>query len=1028
MIEKLIDFALSQRLVTISLAVLWIACGIFSVVYLPVDSFPDVSNVQVQIITEPETMPTEEVEPLVTFPIETALNGLPHIETIRSNSSFGLSVVTAIFDDSTDVYWARQLVQQRLNNVKLPPEVPDPNLGPVISTFSNVLNYHLTSKTHSLTELRTIQDWQIALPLRSVAGVGNVVTYGGYEKEYQVFIRPSSLRSYGLTVKGVADAIAANNQNAGGKFVEQAGEEIVVRGIGRIESIADINQIVLKSTNGTPVKVSQVADVRIGPAFRRGAASVNGADESVTGMILARKGANSKEVVQNVLRKLEQLKADLPEGVELHTYYDQSNLVDHTIDTVREVLTVSSGLVIVVLFGILFKIRCALIVAVIIPMSLLFSFILMKFSGLSANIMTLGAVDFGVIVDAGVVMVENIFRHLAEQPGTLSNQQRAHIVKLAAEEVGRPIVFSIFIIMAVFVPLFALSGIEGRMFHPLALTYLYALLGALTASLGLIPLLCSIFLSGKQVERPHHLLEWLREHLRPILFGAFKKPLMTTGIAFAVLVSSLCLIPFLGSEFVPTLDEGSILLRVKQGPSVSLTESRRVISDLEKMLLRYQPVETVVARIGRSGQGSDLEGVDNADVYIGLKPKDQCQMTKSQLVERMSKDLSNLPGLKFSFSQPIADMIDDLVSGVRADVAVKVFGENVKAIDDTAAKIEEICRTTRGARDVQREHLLGLPELTIKLNRQEIARYGLNVNDILNIVRIAIAGEVVSEVIETPRHFGLMVRFPLQERENIDDIRNIMVDTPSGAQIPMKQLADVSPENGIIMMNREDGNRRTAVLCNVRERDLGSFVAELQGRVDKEIKLSKGTRIVWGGQFENQQRAMNRLAIVVPIVLMLIFVLLFASMGSAGNACLVMLNVPFALVGGIVALFVTHQVLSVPAVVGFIALFGVAVQNGVILTTYIMQKEREGMTALEAAELAAEVRLRPVMMTALVAIVGFTPLLLSQGTGAEVQRPLATVVIGGLISATPFTLILLPTLYVTLMKYRAAKVEKAMHR
>ena len=453
MIEKLINFALSQRLLTVSAAALWIACGIFSVINLPVDSFPDVSNVQVQIITEPETMPTEEIEPLVTFPIQNALNGLPHIETVRSNSSFGLSVVTAIFDDNTDVYWARQLVQQRLSNLKLPPEVPHPELGPVVSTFSNVLNYYLTSTSHSLTELRTIQDWQIALPLRAVPGVANVVSYGGFEKEYQVLLKPASLRAYGLTVKKVADAIAANNENAGGKFIEQAGEEIVIRGIGRIETIEDIKDIVLKSIGGTPVRLSQVADVTIGAAFRRGSASINGNEESVTGMVLTRKGANSKEVVEKVLEKLKQIQSDLPAGVTIQTYYDQANLVDRTIETVKEVLTISSGLVVAVLFALLLNIRCSLIVTIIIPMSLLFSFALMKLTGLSANIMTLGAVDFGVIVDAGVVMVENIFRQLAADSIDHERSRRLEIVELAAKEVGKPIIFSICIIMAAFVPL-----------------------------------------------------------------------------------------------------------------------------------------------------------------------------------------------------------------------------------------------------------------------------------------------------------------------------------------------------------------------------------------------------------------------------------------------------------------------------------------------------------------------------------------------------------------------------------------------
>lgn len=1023
MTEKLIEFALKQRFFLVSLMLLWIVVGIFSVTKLPVDSFPDVSNVQVQIITEPETMPTEEIETLVTFPIENALNGLPQIKQIRSNSSFGLSVVTAIFDDGTDVYWARNLVQQRLTIVQLPPEVPTPILGPVISTFSNILNYYVTSDRRSLTELRTLQDWQIGLGLRTVPGVANVVSYGGYEKEYQVLVSPPLLRAYGLTVKQVADSVAANNENAGGKFIEQAGEEIIIRGLGRIQNVEDIKDIVLKSVNGVPVKVSQVAEVRIGDAFRRGAASINGNEEAVTGMVFARKGANSKEVVELVRHKIKEIQSELPDDVKIEIYYDQSQLVDRTIHTVQEVLTISSGLVVAVLFALILDIRCSLIVAVVIPMSLLFSFTLMRQTGLSANLMTLGAVDFGVIVDAGVVMVENIFRHLIEAKSAGRKSDTLAIVTEAAKEVGRPILFSIGIIISVFIPLFALEGIEGRMFQPLALTYIYALVGALIVSLTLIPVLCYFFLRGNLVEKEHKPLSWLREFLRPILQRTFAHPYVVWGAATGLLLASLCLVPFLGSEFVPTLDEGSILLRLKLAPSVSLTESRRINSNIERILMQFEPVNVIVARIGRSGQGSDLDGVDNADIHIGLKPKSEWKMTKEQLVNSMAHRLSEIPGLICNFAQPIADMIDDLVAGIRADLGIKIFGNDPQTIDRIASQIQAVTSTVRGASDVQRELIIGLPQLNIKLKRNIIARYGLNVKDVLEIVRIAIAGKVVSEVIETPKHFGLMVRFPILYRKNIDEIKAIMVDTPAGARIPMEQLADIEVERGLVMINRENGKRRTAVLCNVRGRDLGSFVEELQRRVAKEVELPKGYRIVWGGQFENQQRAMARLSIVVPIVLLIIFVLLFASFGSLRNAALVMLNVPFAAIGGIVALFVSHEILSVPAVIGFIALFGVAVQNGVIMVSYIMQQEVAGHDTRTAAELGAEVRLRPVLMTALVAIVGFAPLLLSHGTGAEVQRPLATVVIGGLLTATPFTLILLPTLYVAFNKNRRARPE-----
>ncbi|MBS1954252.1 MAG: efflux RND transporter permease subunit [Cyanobacteria bacterium SZAS-4] len=993
--------------------------GVWSMFNLPVDSFPDVSNVQVQIITEPEKMATEEIEQLVTLPIEMGLNGLPNVTQIRSNSSFGLSVVTAIFDDSTDVYWARNIISQRLLQMELPEGVPKPVLGPVTSTFSNVFNYYLTSDKHDLTELRTIQDWNVARSLRAVPGVGNVVTYGGFVKQYQVMCSPLTLKSYGLDVKDLVDALRANNTNAGGNFIEQGGEEIIIRGLGRINTIEDISDIVLKSVRGTPVKVGQVAEIKIGPAFRRGSGSINGQGETVTGMVLTRKGVNTKNVVERVKNRIEEIRKELPEGVTLTAYYDQTELVDKTIETVKEILLFSGGLVIIVLTAILLDIRSSVIVAVVIPLSLLFSFILMKVTGLSANLMTLGAVDFGVIVDASVVMVENIFRRLAdatEHQETIKDTLQ--IVLEGAQEVGRPIVFAISIIIAVYLPLFTLEGIEGKMFHPLALTFIYALVGALLFSLTIIPVLCFWTMKGKIVERQNPVMEWVRGGCAVLLQKSLHNPRVTITISLVALVASLCLLPLLGSEFLPELDEGSILLRTKLSPSVSHTESRRIATVVEKVLKKYPEVEVVVSRIGRSGMGGDLEGIDNADVYIGLKPKSEWTTThdKEELVNRMAKDLNEIPGLIYSFSQPIADMVDDLVAGIKADLGIKIFGDNLETIDKISDRIEKVVEKIPGAADMQREHILGLPQLNIKLKRNVIARYGLNVADIQQVIETAIAGRVVTEVLEDTKRFGLLVRFPESYRDSPEDISSIMIDTPSGGRVPLKQLADVDVERGTVMVNREDGQRRTAVLANVRGRDLGSFVTEAQEKVAKEVTLPKGYRIVWGGQFESQQRAMARLTVVVPMVLLLIFILLFASFHSVRNAALIMLNVPFAMIGGIVALVVTRNPLSVPAIIGFIALFGVAVQNGVIMVSYIMQLQKRGVPVEEAAVEGANVRLRPVLMTALVAIVGLLPKIISSGTGAEIQRPLALVVLGGLVSATFLTLIVLPTVYALINK------------
>lgn len=1021
MIEKIIEFALTQRLLTVATVLGIAGLGIWAVLNLPIDSFPDVSNVQVQIITDCETMATEEVENLITFPIENGLNGLPKVNKIRSNSSFGLSVVTVIFDDDTDVYWARNVVMQRLTQIELPEWAPKPLLGPVVSTFSNVYDYYLQSDHHDLTELRTIQDWYVARRLRAVPGVGNVVSYGGYVKQYQVLVQPHVLKGYGLTIKDVVDALAANNINAGGNFIERGGEEIIIRGLGRIQNLSDISNIVLKTVRGTPVKVGQVAEVVVGPAFRRGSASMNGGGEAVTGIVLTRKGVNTKAVVDKVRERIEEIKKELPDGVTLQPYYDQTELVEKTIETVKEILLFSGGLVIVVLTAILLHIPSALIVAVIIPLSLLFSFVLMKYTGLSANLMTLGAVDFGVIVDAGVVMVENIFRHLNDATRSRGGSEPANrlaIIMDAAKEVGRPIVFAISIIVAVYLPLFTLEGVEGRMFHPLALTFIYALIGALLCSLTFVPVLCFWVLRGPIVEKHNPFLEGVRHVFQPALRRSMRHPTMTIIVSVAALVVSFCLVPFLGSEFIPSLDEGPILLRTKLSPSVAHTESRRIATLVEQTIMKFPEVEVIVSRIGRSGMGSDLEGVDNADVYIGLKPKSEWKTThdKEELVNQMAKELDGIPGLIYSFSQPIADMIDDLIAGIKADLGIKIFGDDLNTIDKLADEIQTVVSRVPGAADMQREHILGLPQMTIRLKRDVIARYGLNVADIQSIIETALAGKVVTDVVEGTKRFGLLVRLPLTYRDTVEDIESIMVDTPDGARVPLKQLADIELPRGTVMINREDGQRRTAVLANVRGRDLGSFVAEAQHRIASEVHLPKGYTIVWGGQFENQQRAMARLSLVVPVVLLLIFILLFASFNSLRNAGLIMLNVPFAMIGGIVALFISHQTLSVPAIIGFIALFGVAVQNGVIMVSYIMQLQQRGYNVSDAAVEGASVRLRPVLMTALVAIVGLVPKIISTGTGAEVQRPLATVVLGGLVSATVLTLIVLPTVYTLINK------------
>lgn len=955
MIEKLIAFSLSHRLLVSAATLAVIAAGIMAMLNLPVDSFPDVSNVQVQIITEPESMATEEVEALVTYPIENVLNGLPKVKKIRSSSSFGLSVVTAIFDDDTDVYFARNLIQQRLTSLSgmLPEHCPQPTLGPVISSFSQVYMYYLTSSHHDLTELRTIQDWDISRRLRSVPGVANVATFGGFVKQYQVIVNPRELHGYKVTLNELVSSISQNNDNAGGNFIEQSGEEVIIRGMGRIKSVEDIRNIVLKEVNGTPVTVGQVSRVVVGQAFRRGSASMNGDGEAVTGIVYTRKGVNTKAVVERVKEKVEEISHSLGSDVRMVAYYDQTELVDKTIETVKEILIFSGGLVIVVLTAILLHIPSALIVSIIIPLSLLFSFILMKYSGLTANLMTLGAVDFGIIVDAGVVLVENIFRHLARAHKEYGdNFDRLEVIKTASVHVAKPIVFSIGIIMSVYLPLFALEGVEGKMFHPLALTFMYALAGSLLASLTVIPVLCFWVMRGPVKERENPALTFVADRYLPLLNTAVANPKKILGVAVVALALSLAVFPWLGSEFIPSLDEGPILVRMKMPASISHTNSIGTVNNIERMLKTFPEVAVVVSRTGRAVTGPGLDGVDSTDTYISLHPKSKwtTARTKEQLVDMMAAKLHEIPGLMFSFSQPIADMVDDLIAGIRADLGIKIFGDDLKTLAGLAAKIESEVSKVQGAADMQHEHLLGLPELNIELKRPVLARFGLNTDDVLDIIRVALAGDRVTE--------------------------------------------------------------------------LGSFVAEAQSRVARNVHIPKGYKIIWSGQFENQERAMKRLSIVVPVVLVLIFVLLFASFNSFKNAGLIMLNVPFAMSGGILALFLSHQTLSVPAIIGFIALFGVAVQNGVIMVTYIMQLEQRGASIEEAVIRGAQTRLRPVLMTALVAVVGLLPKVLFQGTGTEVQRPLATVILGGLVTATALTLIVLPALYKMLNQGKGKK-EKA---
>ena len=1030
MIDKLITFALEQRFLVIVFTVLIIGLGIYSAKKLPIDAFPDVTNIQVQIITQAEGMAPTEVERLVSFPIEVTMTGLPKVTQVRSLSKIGLSVVTVVFEDDVDIYFARQLVFERLQGAKenLPSGV-DPEMGPISTGLGEIYQYVVGGDGYSLIELRTVQDWIIRLILRTVPGVTDVNSFGGFVKQYHVLINPQKLISHSLTLREVFDAVGRNNANAGGSFIEHNSEQYIVRGLGLIKTVDDLKNIVITSHDGTPIYVKDVADVTIGPEIRQGAVTKDGKGEVVTGITLMLKGASGREVVTNVKEKVQEIQKALPPGVTIKPFYDRTELVKRAIETVTKALEEGAIFIFLVLLLFLGNIRSALIVGAVLPLSVLFTFIMMERFKLSANLMSLGglAIGIGMLVDGAVVMVENVYRHLEENPEAKENI--LHTVLEAAKEVGRPIVFGISIIIVVFLPLFTLQGIEGKMFSPMAFTVSFALLGSLIFSLTVIPILCTFWLGegrsrfaninlfnrlGRLFESlSNRILSSLKNLYIPILRKALgRRKLVVVGAVIA-LILSLSLFPFIGTEFLPQLNEGSIAIQAFRLPSISLTESIEVSGEIERALIKFPEVETVVSKTGRAEIASDPMGVEISDILVNLKPQSEwtTATTNEELAQKMREELSFIPGVAYSFSQPIALRVDELISGVKAQIAIKLFGEDMDVLKNKADQIREVVSKIKGVEDLNVERVAGLQYLQIDIDRSQIARYGINVSDIQEIVETAIGGKVATEVFEGQRRFGVLVRFPEDVRKDVNTMKNILVSAPNGARIPLEQLARVYLEEGPAQISRENGQRRIVIECNVADRDIGSFVAEAQRRIASQVELPPGYFIDWGGQFENQQRAMARLYIVVPLVILLIFILLFSTFNSLKNALLIVMNIPFAVIGGILALFISGFYLSVSASVGFIALFGVAVLNGVVMVSYFNQLRREGVPLEEAIIRGAELRLRPVLMTALVASLGLIPMLLATGPGSEIQKPLATVVIGGLISSTILTLIVLPTLY-----------------
>jgi cobalt-zinc-cadmium resistance protein CzcA len=1021
MLKRLIDFHLDHRWFVLFGLIGIVAFGFYTMLQIPIEAFPDLTNNQVVVITEAPAMAPSEVEQLVTFPIETALMGMPKTLGIRSVSKLGLSMVTVVFEDSVATYFARQVVNERLQEVRSRlPEGLEPTLGPVATAFGEVYQYTLSGKGFSAMEMKTLHEWQIKNQLRTVPGVNEVNTWGGETREYHVEVDPARLQRYGLTLRSVYDRIRENNANFGGGFIEHASEQYTVRGLGRTQDATDLERIVLLARAGTPVLLRDVARVAVKPMPRQGAVTRDGQGETVSGMVIMLKGENGKQVIERVKAKLASMR--LPEGLKLAPFYDQSTVIDGTIHTVKKNLVEGGVLVVVVLLLFLGQIRAAFIVASVIPLSLLVGFIGMKAFGISANLMSLGAIDFGMIVDGAVVMMENSVRRL-QLPAVGANASPMERVRAAAHEVARPIVFGVAIIIAVYMPIFFLEDLEGRMFRPMAITVCSALIGSLIFALTVVPAATAVALGGKV--KAHHDPAWYRFlHARymAVLGWVMRHRALNLATSVVVLAVSLGSLAYIGTDFMPRLDEGSLLIQTRKLPGIALTDSVALSSRVENVVRKFPEVTGVVTKLGRPDLATEAMGIYEGDVYVLLKPREEwtTAATKEELVNRMARALEQVPGVAYNFTQPMAMRMDEVISGIKADVAVKIFGEDPRVLEQLAERALKVVSAVPGAADTQMELISGTAELRVEVDRAALARYGMNVSDVRDVMDAAISGEYVSDMIEGQRRFAIVLRLPDEYRKDPHALGELVLSAPAGERVELGQVANIQVARGPEVISREAGQRRIVVQANVRGRDLGSFVAEAQQRMDAAVPMPAGYSVVWGGQFENQKRATQRLMIVLPASVLIIFGLLFSTFNSVPQALLILLNVPFALVGGIAALWARGLTLNLSASVGFIALFGVAVLNGIVLVSSINGLRAQGLRVKEAIIEGASTRLRPVLMTALVASLGFVPMAVSQSSGAEVQRPLATVVIGGLITSTGLTLFLVPLVYPWFSKKDAA--------
>jgi heavy metal efflux system protein len=1030
MLARIIGFSIRQRWFVLAVVALLCALGVYSATKLPIDAVPDITNVQVQINTEAEGFSPLEAEQRITFPIETAISGIPKLAYTRSISRYGLSQVTVVFEDGTDTYFARQLVNERIQSAKsqLPPGI-EPQLGPLATGLGEIFMYAVEPKPgarkpdgseYTPSDLRTLSDWVVRPQMRTIPGVAEVNTIGGYARQYHVTPNPQQLASLKLSLTDIVEALEANNANKGAGYVERAGEQILIRVPGQAKDEADLSQIIVATRGGVPIRIGDVAEVVIGSELRTGAATENG-NEIVLGTIFMLTGENPRVVAQAAAERLEQATKSLPSGVVAHPLYDRTELVDRTIATVEKNLAEGALLVVVVLFLLLGNIRAALITAAVIPVAMLMTLTGMVQTRTSANLMSLGALDFGLIVDGAVIIVENCLRRLGEAQHRfgrlLDRDERFGLVASASAEVMKPSIFGVIIITVVYLPIFALTGIEGKTFHPMAITVVMALTAALLLALTLVPAAIAQFVTGRVEEKENRVMSWLNRQYAPLLDGTMKRGKLIIGGAVALVLLAGVGATRLGSEFIPNLDEGDIAMHALRIPGTSLSQAIKMQEALENRIRKFPEVERVFAKIGTADVATDPMPPSVADNFIMLKDRKDWpdpRKSRDQLVAELNKAVQQIPGNNYEFTQPVQMRMNELIAGVRSDVAVKLFGDDLDQLLESGGAVEEVVESIPGAEDVKIEQVTGLPVLAVTPKRDMLARYGINMSDVQDAVATATGGRAAGQVFEGDRRFDVVVRLPEELRTNVDALGSLPI--PIGGDgaagfVPLAQLADIELSVGPNQISRENGKRRAVITANVRGRDLGSFIAELRTKIDAEVTLPEGYYVEYGGTFEQLQSAATRLQIVVPLALLLIFGLLFTLFGSAKDAAIVFSGVPLALTGGVAALALRDIPMSISAGIGFIALSGVAVLNGVVMLSFIKDLRERGIGLDAAIREGALTRLRPVLMTALVASLGFVPMALNVGAGSEVQRPLASVVIGGIISSTILTLIVLPALY-----------------